>query len=240
MRYFMRYLSLFAILGGSLVWGQGSISGHVKLEGGGPRLRPIKMDADPFCKSAHSKPVLMQSPVVVAADGGLAHVLISITAGLEGQKFSTPSEVQVLDQNGCIYHPHVWGIMVGQTMEIRNSDATLHNIHSQSKVNRAFNVAMPKVIKKKNQIFKKVEAPFRIKCDVHPWMVTWGAVFDHPYYTVTDAAGGYSLENVPAGTYSVQAWHESVKRLPAQTHEVTVAADEAASLDFTFKPVRRK
>ena len=239
MTRFVRYLSLFAVLGGSMVWGQGSISGQVKLEGSGPRLRAIKMDADPVCRAAHTKPVFPET-VVVAEDGSLANVLISITAGLEEQTFTAPSDAVVLDQSGCRYVPHVFGVMAGQTVEIRNSDATLHNIHSQSKVNRAFNFAMPKVVKKKNQVFDKVEAPFRIKCDVHPWMATWGAVFDHPFYAVTDTAGGYSLENVPAGTYTVQAWHESGKRLPVQTQSVTVADGDTASLDFTFTPVRRK
>ncbi len=239
MKYTMRYLSLLAVLGGSMLWGQGSISGQVKMVGSGPPLRAIKMDADPVCSAAHTKPVYPET-VTVAEDGSLANVIISITAGLEGQTFATPTAVVVLDQSGCQYLPHVWGVMAGQTLEIRNSDATMHNIHSQSKVNRAFNIAMPKVIKKKNQVFKKAEAPFKIKCDVHPWMVTWGAVFDHPFFAVTDAAGGYSLENVPAGTYTVQAWHESSKRLPAQTQTVTVTDGAAAGLDFTFTPVRRR
>lgn len=239
MKRIVRYMSLFAVVGSSMLWAQGTISGQVKMEGSGPRLRAIKMAADPVCSAAHTKPVYPQT-VVVAEDGSLANVLISITAGLEGQTFTTPSDVVVLDQTGCVYEPHVWGVMAGQTLEIRNSDATLHNIHSQSKVNRSFNFAMPRVIKKKNQVFDKVEAPFKIKCDVHPWMATWGAVFDHPYFAVTDAAGGYSLENVPAGTYTVQAWHESSKRLPAQTQSVTVTDGAAANLDFTFTPVRRK
>ena len=129
--------------------------------------------------------------------------------------------------------------MAGQVVEIRNSDATLHNIHSQSKTNRAFNIAMPKVVKKKNYTFDKSEAPFIIKCDVHPWMRTWAGVFDHPFYAVTDDMGKFTLENVPAGTYTVTAWHESSKRLPAQTTEITVSDDQVASLDFTFKPVAR-
>ena len=229
---------IVALLATAQLSAQGSITGSVMFEGKGPRLRPIKMDADPVCSAAHSKPVIPES-VVVNGNGTLKNVLISITAGLDGMKFETPTEPVILDQNGCMYSPHVWGVMAGQPVEIRNSDATLHNIHSMSKINRSFNIAMPKVVKKKMHTFDKTEDPFTIKCDVHPWMRTWAGVFAHPYFTVTDDSGSFTLENVPDGTYTVKAWHESSKRLPAQSMEITVSDGKAATLDFTFKVAAR-
>ena len=196
------------------------------------------MEADPVCSAAHTKTVTSET-VVVNANGTLKNVLISLTSGLEGMTFEPPTDPVILDQNGCVYSPHVWGTMTGQPVEIRNSDATLHNIHSQSKANKSFNFAMPKVVKKKTHTFSKVEEPFIIKCDVHPWMRTWVAVFDHPFFTVTDEMGVFTLENVPAGTYTVRAWHESSKRLPAQSMTVTVADGKSATLDFNFKPVAK-
>ena len=239
MKITVRYITLIAaLITGTQLWGQGSISGSVIFEGKGPRMRTIKMGADPVCSAAHTEPVKSEA-VVVNDNGTLKNVLVSISAGLDGMKFEIPEGPVILDQKGCKYTPHVWGVMAGQTVEIRNSDATLHNIHSQSKTNKAFNFAMPKVVKKKNHTFDKSEGPFIIKCDVHPWMRTWVTVFDHPFYTVTDDTGKFTLENVPAGTYTVKAWHESSKKLPAQTMEVTVSDGEAASLDFDFtRPAR--
>lgn len=227
------------ILSANVAWGQGTITGTVKFEGNAPKLRPIKMDADPVCSAAHSSAVKPET-VVVNANGTLKNVLISITEGLGDASFAVPEETVVLSQKGCLYDPHVWGTMAGQKVQIRNSDATLHNVHSQSKTNKVFNVAMPKVVKKKDIVFDKVEEPFSIKCDVHPWMRTWVGVFNHPFYAVTNDSGEFTIENVPAGTYTLRAWHESSKRLPAQTLTVTVADGGSATADYSFKPVKKK
>lgn len=233
--------SLYLIIGSivlltaSVLWADGTIKGSVKFEGKGPRPRPLNMEADPVCAAAHAEPVHAEN-VIINANSTLKNVLVSIHSEISGS-FDIPTEPVVLDQKGCMYSPHVWGIMQGQTLEVRNSDATLHNIHSLSKVNRQFNLAMPKIVKKKEQVFDKVEDVFAIKCDVHPWMRTWGAVFDHPFFAVTDDQGNFEIKNVPDGTYTLRAWHES-KRLPAQTMEVTVKGGEVTQADFTFSAVK--
>ena len=226
------------LLASQILLAGSDIKGRINFKGSGPKPRAIKMAADPVCKVAHSEPVYSQS-VVVNENATLRYVMVSIESGLEGQTFPVPEEPVVLDQNGCMYDPHVWGAMAGQTVEIRNSDGTLHNVHSLSKVNRQFNMAMPKIIKKKNKVFDKPEDIFAIKCDVHPWMRCWVGIFSHPFYSVSDDQGDFTLKDVPAGTYTVRAWHES-KRLLAQTQTITVKEDETITLDFTFEAPTRK
>ena len=159
----------------------GTLKGHVKYDGKAPKKKKLRMDADPVCGSSHSSPVLSEN-FKMAGDGSMAEALVY----LKNVKYSggVPSEPAVLDQKGCIYVPHVFGMVAGQELLIKNSDATLHNIHSMPKVNKEFNFAMPKVVKEKKATFSKSEPdPFYIKCDVHPWMKTWVLVSDHPYFS---------------------------------------------------------
>ena len=149
--------------------------------------------------------------------------------------FPAPTTPVVLDQRGCRYVPHVFGVQVGQPIEILNSDPTLHNIHATPKTNTEFNTAQPIQGMKTTHTFTAKEAdvvvPF--KCDVHGWMNASAGVLDHPYFAVTKPDGTFSIPNLPPGTYTLAAWHE---RLGTQDADVTVAAKESKSdANFTFK-----
>jgi plastocyanin len=207
----------------------------VKYDGKPPKKRPLRMDADPVCGSSHSGKVFSES-FKVNSNGELAESIVY----LRNVKYngSIPKEVVELDQKGCIYTPHVFGIQAGQELLIKNSDATLHNIHSIPKKNKEFNFAMPKVVKQKKAKFDKSEDPFYIKCDVHPWMKTWVLVSDHPYYSVTDKNGNYQIKNVPAGTYEVVCWQEKFKK-KAIVDKVTVGSGSVTK-DFTFSRPKKK
>lgn len=235
MRKFINAAIMLSILllGTQMLWAGGNIEGRINYSGRSPSPRVIRMGSDPVCAMAHDEPVISDA-IVINENSTVRHVLVSIQSGLEGQTFPTPEEPVILTQSGCMYAPHVWGAMVGQTVEIRNEDETIHNIHSMSKVNRSFNISMPKIIKKKNQVFDKVEDVFAIKCDVHPWMQTWVQIFDHPFFAVSDDKGDFAIGDVPPGTYTVRAWHEN-SRLPAQTQTVTVVDGETLTLDFAFQ-----
>ena len=213
----------------------GDIVGKVKYDGKPPKKRPLRMDADPVCGSSHSGKVFSES-FKVNSNGELAESIVY----LRNVKYngSVPKEVVELDQKGCIYTPHVFGIQAGQELLIKNSDATLHNIHSIPKKNKEFNFAMPKVVKQKKAKFDKSEDPFYIKCDVHPWMKTWVFVSDHPYYAVTDANGNFSIDGIPDGTYDVVCWQEKFKKRPI-TGTVTISSGETTK-DFTFKRPSKK
>ena len=213
----------------------GNIKGKVKYNGKPPKNRPLRMDADPVCGASHSSKVFSES-FKVNSKGELAECLVY----LRDVKYSggVPKTYVELDQKGCIYTPHVFGIQAGQELLIKNSDATLHNIHSIPKKNKEFNFAMPKVVKQKKAKFDKSEDPFYIKCDVHPWMKTWVLVSDHPYYAVTDKNGNYEIKDVPAGTYEVVCWQEKFKK-KAIIDKVTVGSN-AVVKDFTFSRPKKK
>lgn len=208
----------------------GSITGKIKFDGAKPNLVKIQMSADAVCMKAHTTPVVDQS-VVVNDDGTLQNVFVYVKEGADKWSYATPTEPVVLDQHGCLYHPHVVGIMVNQPLTIKNSDPTLHNIHPQPKINTPFNLAQPMINMQTNKSFDKVEVMIPVKCDVHRWMESYIAVLNHPFYSVSGADGSYTIK-LPAGTYTIEAWHE---KYGAQTQSITVADNQAATNDFTFK-----
>jgi hypothetical protein len=141
-----------------------------------------------------------------------------------------PKDKVKFDQLGCVYSPHVLGIQAGQEVEVVNSDPTLHNVHSLSKANPSFNVAQPKKGMTLTKKFDKEEI-FKVKCEVHTWMGAYMGVFNHPFFAVTGDDGSFSLNKLPAGDYTLEAWHE---KYGTQTMKVTVAAADKKTADFTF------
>jgi len=210
----------------------GTLIGNVSFEGKTKKRRPIPMDSDPVCGSAHKNDTALSESFIVDKDKNLKNVLVwLVDVDYKGDITKKPA---VIDQMGCVYKPHVQGIMKGQELTIKNSDATLHNIHSMAKVNSQFNFAMPKVVKSKNTSFDKTEKPFYIKCDVHPWMKTWVSVFNHPYFATTDNNGNYKIENIPTGEYSVIAWHEMDAKYQGFKETGTIKINDGSS-ELSFK-----
>lgn len=211
-----------------------TLSGTIHFEGTAPERKPIKMSADDVCQKQHTAPVLSED-VVVGASGGLKNVFVSVKSGLEGKQFAAPTDAMVLDQKGCMYSPHVWGVMANQTLRILNSDPTLHNVHGIPGSGKdEFNIGMPRQNMEITRVFKEA-GPVHFKCDVHPWMSSFGHVMNHPFFAVSDDNGAYTIPNLPAGQYVIEAWQE---KLGAQTATITVGAGGATTqtLDFTFKP----
>ena len=225
--------SLILFMVGSIAF-SGSISGTVTFEGKVPKRKKIKMNADPVCGSAHETPALDEK-LILNDKNRIKNVLVWV----KGAKGTPTNKSASINQNGCVYHPHVLGLQKGQEFVIKNSDATLHNIHSMSKVNSSFNFAMPKVVKEKKVSFDKSEEPFAIKCDVHPWMKSYVSVFDHGFFAVTDEKGHYSIEGVPAGEYEIVAWQERFKMKGALTQKVSVK-DGPTKADFKFVKKSKK
>ena len=209
----------------------GDIQGKISFDGKAPKMKSLRMDADPVCV-ANNTVVPRREWLILDENNGIKNVLVfvkeSSNKSLEGE-FNAPENPAVIDQNGCVYVPHVLGVMVGQKLDILNSDGTLHNIHALPKVNKEFNKAMPRSKKRMTVQFDKSEAPFKVKCDVHPWMGAFIGVFEHPYFAVTDDDGSYVISGLEPGDYVIEAWHE---KLGSQTANVTVG-DSAAN--FTFK-----
>lgn len=207
----------------------GDVTGKVAFDGKAPAPARLRMDADKVCARIHTSPVFGEE-VIVNKNGTLKNVLVYVKDGLGGKKFDPPKEKVVLDQVGCIYKPHVLGIMVGQELEILNSDPTLHNVHSLSKANTSFNQAMPMKGMKLTKKFDKVET-FKVKCEVHPWMGAYIGVFNHPYFAVTDDNGNYTIKGLAPGEYTIETWHE---KYGTQTMKVSVGASDKKTVDFQY------
>ena len=234
----MRKILTFSIIGSLAVTTlfAGDVSGRVKYVGKAPKSKRLRMDADPVCAASHKEAAISES-FIVDGDGNLANVIVYLKGvSYTGKPLATAATI---DQNGCVYSPHVLGVMAGQTIKILNSDATMHNIHALPKVNREFNKGMPKSLKQTTEIFDKAEDVFVIKCDVHPWMKNYTQVFDHPYFAVTGNDGTFSISDVPDGTYEVVAWQEKFGSKRTLSQRVTVSSGKA-TVNFNFERPQKK
>ena len=213
----------------------GEVKGVASLDGVAPKNEPIKMNADPVCMRENKTPQT-QETYEVAADGkSLANVFVYVKDGLGNYTFDTPTTPATIDQKECRYHPHVFGMRVGQPLEIVNSDPTLHNIHAMPKANQEFNNGQPIQGMKMTHTFTAQEVMVPFKCDVHGWMNAYVGVVNHPYFAVTDKDGKFDLKDLPPGTYTIEAWHE---KLGAQTASVTIGAKESKDVDLHLQAGR--
>lgn len=209
----------------------GTIAGTINFGGEAPQPQVLQMAADPFCLTAHTDGDVYSQQLVVNDNSTLRYVFLYIKGGLEGQSFVTPGEAVTLDQQGCMYDPHVMGIQTDQTLTILNSDDTLHNINSQPANNEAFNLAQAFAGMENERAFPNEEIMMAVKCDVHPWMQGFIGVLPHPYFSVSGEDGSFTISNLPSGTYTVGAWHET---LGEQEQSVTVEANATVEVNFDF------
>jgi len=206
-----------------------AITGTINFKGSAPARKKVKQDRE--CSAFHTESVLSEG-VIVNANGTLKNVFVYIKEGLGDRKFDPSAEPVVLDQKGCMYEPHVFGVQTGQNIKILNSDPLLHNIHALPKKNRPFNFGMPKKGDVRERSFKVHEVMVKIKCDVHPWMGAYAGVLEHPYHSVSGDDGTFSLKNLPPGDYVVEAWHETYGTMK---QNITVGDNETKTTDFTFE-----
>jgi plastocyanin len=206
-----------------------AITGVVTLQGTPPANPSINMSSDPYCMKlgAATTPVF-----IVSDDNGLENVFVYVKDGLGSLKFPVPTSPVVLDQKGCMYGPRVFGIQVGQSLDIVNSDETLHNVHAMPMANREFNRGQALQGMKYTTTFTAPEVMLPFKCDVHKWMNAWVGVLEHPFYAVSGKAGMFALAGLPPGSYTIEAWHE---KLGAQTQQVTIGPKESKKISFVFK-----
>jgi plastocyanin len=229
--------SLFAVVvSPGVAVAASTITGTMTFDGKPPALKPLAMDADPACAKKHSTPVPDQR-LVLGGGNTLGNVLVWVSKGVpSGKTWPAPKTPVTLDQQGCVYAPHVQGIMVGQAYRILNSDGILHNVHALPKVNPQFNKPMPPTMKETTTTFAKPENVFPIKCDVHPWMQAYIGVFTHPFFSASGADGKFTISGLDPGTYEITAWHEV---LGTQTATITVAANETKSQNFKFAVAKK-
>ncbi len=208
----------------------GTVNGKVIFEGAPPPAKEIQFGAEKQCALAHQHPPTYED-VVINGNGTLKWVLVYVKDQVPGD-FPVPTEPVIVDQRGCIFVPHVAVARAGQPVEFRNNDSVLHNVRGASKQHQAFNLAQPMQGSKTTRVFKTPEVGMPLKCDVHFWMTSYLHVLGQSFYAVTSDDGAFTITGLPAGTYTVEAWHE---KLGTQTQTVIVADGQAVSLTFTFK-----
>jgi hypothetical protein len=211
--------------------GGGTVLGEVKFVGTAPANPPIDMSEEPKCKADYST-TPREQVVVVNSNGTLADVFVYVKSGLPaGVTYPTPATPVVIDQKGCMYHPRVFGIMVGQPLEIRNSDPLLHNIKAMAKANRPFNISQPAAGMTTTRTFAAPEVMLPFECNVHGWMHAYAGVLPYPFFSATGPAGTFAITGLPPGTYTVEARHA---KYGTQEATVTVQGTETKTVDFTY------
>lgn len=206
-----------------------TVSGVINFTGTPPANDPIDMSEEPACAEKHADTPTRQT--VVVNDGRLKNVFVRITEGLPAGTGGTPTEPVVIDQDGCVYIPHVVGVVTGQGVVFENSDGLLHNVKATPTNNRPFNISQPMDMESPAQVFNTAEVMIPVECNVHGWMRSYIGVVDHPYFAVSGDDGTFTIANLPAGTYTLETWHE---QYGTQTQQITVGANETAEVTFDY------
>lgn len=207
----------------------GTIKGRVRLTGKSPGNAVIRMGVDPMCGKMNAGKQVVQEQVVVDAEGGLANAFVRLQGSFP--RTAVPTQPVGIDQRACFYIPRVVGVRVGQSLQIRNSDPMLHNLHSLSAVGNGFNVGQPSAGMVYTFQPKQEEIMLRLKCDMHRWMTAYIGVVNHPYFAVSGTGGTFEITSVPVGTYTIQTWHE---RYGSLTRPVRVTAGATTIVDVPY------
>jgi len=203
--------------------GAGVVRGNVNFAGTPPMMEVIAN------KPCHPGAPMIAEETVVVTDGRLANVFVYVK---DAPNVNAPmAEPALLDQKHCQYVPHAVGVRIGQTLRIRSSDDTMHNVHYNPSRNKAENFGFTTVGAEKTLRFAHPEF-MRMKCDVHPWMMAYVGVFDSPFFVVTPVAGNFEIKGLPAGTYTLATWHE---QLGEQEQTVTIADGQSVTANFEYK-----
>jgi plastocyanin len=208
-----------------------AVKGGVRIKGEMPKRAKLKVDADPKCAALHGDAPLLSDEVVADAGGRVQWAIVYVKDGLGDQKFVPPKAPVIVEQKGCRFDPHVFGVMAGQEVMFRNGDALMHIIHVIPKNNREFGFSQEKPGEERAKIFATKET-IRVRCEIHPWMAAWAVVLDHPYYSATGPDGKYSIRGLPPGKYTLEVWHEKYKSV---TQEIQVKEKEVTSADFVLE-----
>lgn len=207
--------------------GHSTVRGVVKFTGTAPALADIAPSSDPACEG-----MALKDQAVMVKDGKLQNVLVRVKGNVAGVASAGPSSPPVVvDQLKCSYTPRVLGAQAGQPIQVKNSDQTMHNVRGVAGTKPIFNIAQPPSAPPVSKPTPADAEMIQLKCDVHPWMKAFVIVSPHPYFSTTGEDGAFSITGLPAGTYTLEAWHET---FGTKTAEVTVKDGETAETSFEF------
>jgi plastocyanin len=210
----------------------GVLVGRVSFQGTPPAPDRLRMQTDKSCLQGDA-PNPVDNAVLVSESGGLQNAFVYVKDGLDAAySFTVPAAPKILDQKGCIYTPRVVGVMTGQSLEVVNSDETLHNVHALPMANEEFNRGQRLKGERLTKTFSAPEVMVRFKCDVHGWMAAYVGVVAHPFFAVSDADGRFEINGLPPGAYTVGLWHE---KFGVQEQTITIGAKETQTLNYTVR-----
>jgi len=210
-----------------------ALRGRVLFNGPAPQRPAINMSKDAACIKIHGDKRVLSEELIVGDGGGVKNAFVYVRRGAPKIDYPVPDKIVELDQKGCMYHPRVQGMMAGQKLKVLNSDPVTHNVRSFPVRNRAFNFGQPADSGPRERVLETAEPQIEIQCDIHPWMHAYLFVMDHPFFAVSDATGGWSIEGLPPGQYSLAIWHE---QLGKQQQDIKVVDQTLDGVNFTFKP----
>jgi len=209
----------------------GTITGIVQFAGAVPEPSVAQLSGWSECAVQHPEGDPKAGDVLVS-DGKLQNAMVYIKDGLGERIFAVPTAPAVLDQQGCLFLPRILGVQTDQDLKMLNSDPLAHNVHGLPQNSSSWNFSLGVKGASRTMSVAKQEFKIEIKCDIHPWMRSYLGVFEHPYFMPSGADGRFTLQDVPPGEYTIEAWHE---RLGAQAQKVTVGAKETKEITFMFK-----
>jgi len=210
--------------------GTAVLSGRAVFKGTPPTRRAIVMSGEASCHRPGAQP--LSEEVIVNPDGTLRNVFVHIVAGLGDRVFAPPADPTEMDQAGCVFVPHVLAAQADQVIVFKNSDPAVHNVHAKGAANPPFNISMSGQGRTARRYFSRPEM-VRIRCDIHAWMGAFIAVDGGPFHAVTADAGAFSLAGLPAGTFTVEAWHET---LGTSRQTIALAEGEHREIEFSLGP----
>lgn len=204
----------------------GSITGEVKFSDSPPRLPAVKVTKDQdYCGET-----LPNETYLVGPNSGLRNVVVFIDKSptIDG---ALAKEI-MLDNNGCRFSPRVLALRKGDRLKVKNSDLKLHIAHSYLDQRTVFTVSLPfrGTILDVTQKIRNT-GMHMVHCDTHAWMRAYLHVFDHPFFVVTDGQGSFSIPDVPAGRYTLKAWHEDAG---VKSREVIISESGETRITFEF------
>lgn len=225
--------SIVAVAISALAFGQpvnGTIKGTVIVKGKVPGNSIIRMGVDPKCAQLNEGSRVIQQVFAATIDNHLGNVFVRVVGSFPSTPL--PKEPVVIDQRKCVYAPRVVGMRLGQTLQVRNDDQLLHNVHSSSEVGNSFNVGQPIAGMVYSFTPRSEEVMVKIGCDVHRWMTAYVGVVTNPFFAVSGADGSFEIPHVPAGKYTLEAWHE---QLGVLTSDVVVKSGATAPVGLTYE-----
>jgi len=206
----------------------GTVKGTVAFTGKAPEMPALPRQSDPVCAAKPMK----SNEVIINSNNTLKDAFVRFTPGEVKGKYSAPDKPVLVKQQDCMYVPRVQGAVAGGIVEVENTDKTMHNVHTYKGQETVLNQGQPAgspPIKKDN--VSTESAVLKFKCDVHPWMTGYLVVNDNPFFQTTGDDGSFTLEKVPMGTYTLEAWHS---KYGLKTTKVTVEADKTVEAKFSY------